>query len=542
MKDITGVCAVVLLFLMGRTGGMKPNSGFCIGHQCFALFHDPSDFPSARDTCRKEGGHLMTVRSTVSHDSLSMLLGTVAGRFWIGLHRPTGCPDAGAALRGFQWVTKDNVSDFFNWMPSLNGSCSSPRCVSVSKANDFKWTLEPCGEQAAGFLCEYGFSEPCTGLEFAQAKSVTYMTPMGFGGELLSYPPGSIAVTKPSGVKHVCESEHWLQGPWSCEIDKGGCEHKCVVNSKKVPSCSCPPGQTVNPLNKVNCEMATDDPCVALRCQHDCEQDGESHACVCDLGFILAEDNRTCNDLDECKDKRQCPGANFECNNTIGSFLCICKDGFQMLGTRCMDVDECVSAPCEHICTNSPGGYKCSCFAGSKVDPMSPSQCMLHCDKEECPAECDPNDDSQCNCPKGYISEERDEGVFCLDIDECESNYCDQGCLNTYGGYVCSCYSGYTLSGKSECVKDDSGNATAPNTTAPNTTTRPTSTTTTAAGPPTKPPMRGSGVSMGALVGIIVSTAFLIVLAVFLIYCILSHRGKKGGEAHGLEHMAMDTS
>ncbi|KAK2856554.1 hypothetical protein Q5P01_005289 [Channa striata] len=543
MKDISGLCVVLLLSLTGRTGGVKPNSGYCIGNECFSVFQDPSDFPTAQTQCSGEGGHLMTVRSTVSHDSLSILLGTVAGRFWIGLHRPTGCPDADAALRGFQWVTKDNVSDFFNWAPTFDGRCSSPRCVSVSKANDFKWTQEPCDDPAAGFLCEHSFSDPCGGLHVAQAESVTYMTPMGFGGEdVLSLPPGSTAVVKPSGAKYICDSGQWRQGPWSCEIHQGGCEYKCVVNSKQVPSCSCPPGQTVNPLNKVTCEAAIDDPCEALRCQHGCQPDGESHACVCDLGFTLAGDARSCEDLNECTDKRQCPGDNFMCVNTVGSFRCVCKDGFHMSGRRCVDEDECISAPCEHTCTNTPGGYKCSCALGYKVDPMSPNNCVLHCGQEECLAECDPNDDSQCYCPGGYISEERDDRTFCVDIDECESNFCHQLCENTFGSYVCSCSPGHTLVNGYKCEKWDNFTSTAADIS-----TRPTSTTTTTTpgpGPGPRPTPRPSGVSTGALVGIIVSTALFIVLVVFLIYCLLSHRGTKGamGEAHGLEHVAMDTS
>lgn len=38
------------------------------------------------------------------------------------------------------------------------------------------------------------------------------------------------------------------------------------------------------------------------KCQQHCiiTSDGK-HACGCDPGFILAKDNRTCEDVDECK-------------------------------------------------------------------------------------------------------------------------------------------------------------------------------------------------------------------------------------------------
>ena len=44
--------------------------------------------------------------------------------------------------------------------------------------------------------------------------------------------------------------------------------------------------------------------------------------------------------------------------------------------------------------------------------------------------------------------------VFVIDIDECflNSTLCDQLCINTDGGYFCSCRSGYQLiAGSSQC-------------------------------------------------------------------------------------------
>lgn len=542
MKNVMRLFVVVLVSLMGRTGGMEPNSGYCIENQCFTVFQDLSDFTTAQNQCAAQSGHLMTVRSSVSQDVLFVLLGNVTGQFWIGLHLPSGCPNASAELKGFQWVTKDSNSDFFNWAPSFDSSCSSHRCVSVSKASDFKWTQEPCGEEAAGFLCESSFSGACKGLADVPGESVTYMIPLGFGGEdLLSLPPGSIAARRPSGSKYVCDSGQWLQGPWSCEIHKGGCEFKCAVNSRQFPSCSCPPGQTVNDVNKVTCEVVTDDPCVALGCDFACQHDGESYACVCDRGFRVAKDGRSCEDFDECADRRQCPRENFKCVNAIGGFDCVCKEGYEMSGRRCVDEDECASAPCEHTCINTPGSFKCECYPRYIVDPKSPNNCQLHCGAEECPAECDPNDDYQCNCPVGYIAEERDEGVFCLDIDECSSGHCDQGCANTFGSYVCICNPGFTLVSQYKCEKseDHKGSEAA---TAPNIPTTPSL-------PHPGPTKKPSAVSVGGLVGIIVCAVLCVGLLVFLVHYIFNRRLKMEsagalkaheGEAHGLERVASD--
>lgn len=546
MKAVAGLCVVWWTLLMGRTGGTEPSGGYCIGSQCFTVFQDPCDYETARSQCGDLGGHLMTVRSSVSHDVLNILLGNFTGRFWIGLRLTGSCPDAAAALNGFEWVTKDNESDFFNWASPFDSSCSSGRCVSVSQADEFRWTREPCAQHAAGFLCENRFSNACKSLPAAEGESVSYRTPMGFGGEdLLSLPPGTTAIRMPAETNYVCFGEQWLKAPWTCEVHKGGCEYKCATNPDKKPSCYCPPGQIINPANKVTCEVATEDPCLPLGCAHACYNKGDSWACMCEHGFNLAEDGRSCVDYNDCKDERQCPPGSFKCVNTPGGFRCVCQDGYSLSGAQCVDDDECMSAPCEHICTNTVGSYKCSCFEGYREDPHSPNKCTRHCGKQECPAECDPNDRYQCFCPVGYVSEERDDMTFCVDINECSSYYCDQGCENTFGSYVCSCSPGFTLVGTYRCVKSDDdadsdGSGATPTPDIPET----------SAVPHPEPTRQPSAVTVGGLVGIVLCTVFFIVLVVFLAQRILCGRGKtesadalktRGDEAHGLRHVTSDT-
>uniref|UniRef100_A0A671XG36 C-type lectin domain-containing protein n=1 Tax=Sparus aurata TaxID=8175 RepID=A0A671XG36_SPAAU len=296
------LCFLCFLGLCVHVRYFCPSSGYCIGNECFTVFQDPSDYETARSQCRDVGGHLMTVRSSVSHDVLNILLGNLTGRFWIGLHLTAGCPDAAATLNGFEWVTKDSESDFFNWASPFDSSCSSGRCVSVSQAEDFKWTRDSCAEHAAGFLCEYRVSDPCKGIVAAEGETVTYRTPMGFGGEdLLSLPPGSTAIRLPAETKYVCFGEQWIKAPWTCEIHEGGCEYKC----------------SVNPANNVTCEVAIEDPCLPLRCAHACYKNEDSW------------DGRSCVDYNDCRDERQCPLDNFKCVNTHGGFQCVCQDGYR---------------------------------------------------------------------------------------------------------------------------------------------------------------------------------------------------------------------
>ncbi|KAE8287099.1 Thrombomodulin [Larimichthys crocea] len=548
MKDVTRLFVVLLTFLMGRAGGMEPDSGYCIGNQCFTVYQAHHDYMSAQNQCGDDRGHLMTVRSTVARDVLSILLGNSVGRFWIGLHRTSGCPDDATPLKGFQWVTKDTESDYTNWAPGFDSSCFSHRCVSVSKVDDFKWSQEPCDEQAAGFLCEHTFTQMCKSLDAEVGETVTYTTPLRFAGEdLLSLPPGSTAIRVPGETKYVCVEKQWLQAPWNCEIFEGGCEYKCAEDSNHAPSCYCPAGQTVNPANKVTCEVIPDDPCVSLRCAHACVQKGVSYECFCDHGFQLAQDGRSCVDFNDCTDKRLCPGENFMCLNTVGGFECVCKGGFRLIDGKCVDVDECVSAPCEHICENSPGSYTCSCYDGYKEDPESPNNCKLHCGKTECVAECDPNDRYQCFCPDGYVSEEREHETVCIDIDECSSNYCDQDCKNTFGSYVCSCSPGYTLVNQDKCEKIDDDSDGDGGSGATTTSTTPYDTPPVPNPGPTRKP---SAVTVGAFVGIIVCTVFFVVLVVFLVHHLLCSRGKMESaaalkvteeEAHGLHNVKSDT-
>ncbi|XP_017287908.1 thrombomodulin [Kryptolebias marmoratus] len=502
---------VVLLFLLGGGTGLEPNGGYCIGSGCFALFRDPTNFRTAQSLCNAKGGHLMTVRSSVSNDVLSILLGNLTGVFWIGLHRLADCRDPAGELMGFQWVTKDSESDFTNFVPSFNSSCSAHSCVSVNKEDGFKWRQTPCGQPAAGFLCEYSFTEPCATLPAAPDQSILYMTPYGFEVEDAQLvPPGSTATRSPSGTKHICFSAEWLQAPWSCEIQEGGCEHECAEDPSDSPVCFCPPGQTVSPANRVSCEApAPGDPCAALRCQQTCYTDADGSArCGCEHGLTLAGDGTSCADVDECADARHCPGENVRCVNTRHGFECACEAGYKKAGVQCVDVDECVSAPCEHICTNAPGGFTCACYDGYRPDAEELNKCVLFCGAEECPAVCDPNDPLLCYCPEGYVVEERDKGMFCLDIDECSFFYCDQGCTNMFGSYACFCNKGYKLVDQYKCEDTDEepeGSVTAPTS----------SVAPSPSAPYPDPTRTPSAVTPAGLVGIIVCAVLLIVLAVF---------------------------
>uniref|UniRef100_A0A452QAC0 Signal peptide, CUB and EGF-like domain-containing protein 2 n=1 Tax=Ursus americanus TaxID=9643 RepID=A0A452QAC0_URSAM len=109
--------------------------------------------------------------------------------------------------------------------------------------------------------------------------------------------------------------------------------------------------------------------------------------------------------LDDCH-------TNALCQNTLASYKCSCKPGFQGEGRQCEDIDECeneLNGGCVHDCLNIPGNYRCTCFDGFK---------LAH------------------------------DGHNCLDVDECLENNggCQHTCVNVMGSYECRCKEGFFLS------------------------------------------------------------------------------------------------
>lgn len=92
-----------------------------------------------------------------------------------------------------------------------------------------------------------------------------------------------------------------------------------------------------------------------------------------------------CSDIDECEsaDKNNC-SPNAGCENSVGSYICTCQDGFTGDGLvcesfvkhnnyifiysiqECADNDECTENICgtNSDCKNSVGSYTCTCETG----------------------------------------------------------------------------------------------------------------------------------------------------------------------------------
>ncbi|CAL8103250.1 unnamed protein product [Calicophoron daubneyi] len=128
-----------------------------------------------------------------------------------------------------------------------------------------------------------------------------------------------------------------------------------------------------------------------------------------------------CQDVDECSSQslNRCDQI---CENIVPHYTCSCRPGYRLStdGHSCVDIDECAPSslggnPCkaDQRCVNVPGGFECRKLCGPGLKEVS-------------------------------------TGEGCEDIDECSTmpDVCGiHQCVNTFGGFYCSCLPGYTKVG-----------------------------------------------------------------------------------------------
>ncbi len=233
-------------------------------------------------------------------------------------------------------------------------------------------------------------------------------------------------------------------------------------------SCTCMAGYAFDGVSCVlaNACTANIDDCVAVAT---CNAMGAaSWTCTCPSGYSgngrSPPGGTGCTDLDECTLGTPC-GVGGTCTNTPGAWSCSCFAGYIATAGTCADVDECgLGTPCGlGSCTNTSGSYTCSCPAGYT---FSGGTCT---DVNECatPATCgaDVGAGTCSNVPGGYScacnSGFQDSGsglsATCVDIDECPAFACGAGtCVNSPGSFRCDCFAGYRAAGaESACVEVD---------------------------------------------------------------------------------------
>ncbi|KAJ8780646.1 hypothetical protein J1605_000689 [Eschrichtius robustus] len=105
------------------------------------------------------------------------------------------------------------------------------------------------------------------------------------------------------------------------------------------------------------------------------------------------------------------------------------------------DVDDCVDSPCcQQVCTNSPGGYECSCYAGYQLGADG-----CGCEAGPCAVgRAGAGGAPEAPTPGGQAPAAPD---LPTDVDECASGRggCEHRCTNLAGSFRCSCEDGHLL-------------------------------------------------------------------------------------------------
>ncbi|XP_076198018.1 sushi, nidogen and EGF-like domain-containing protein 1 isoform X8 [Aptenodytes patagonicus] len=127
-----------------------------------------------------------------------------------------------------------------------------------------------------------------------------------------------------------------------------------------------------------------------------------------------------------------------DCITGNPSYTCSCLAGFT--GKRChVDVDECLSHPCQNgaTCLNGAGSFSCRCppgFTGTSCETEeSPCESRVCQNGGRCQAA---NGTAACLCQPGYM------GADCqTEVNECESSPCLNGghCVDLVDNYTCVC-------------------------------------------------------------------------------------------------------
>lgn len=116
--------------------------------------------------------------------------------------------------------------------------------------------------------------------------------------------------------------------------------------------------------------------CPANYCGKDqfaCSNDtcvGFGHVCNGEKDCPGGEDELDCTVQKECEAGSRCQHTCLLLSNGTGA--CGCRSGFRLAsdGLTCVDVDECATeAYCSQLCTNTVGGFSCSCVDGYVLRP-----------------------------------------------------------------------------------------------------------------------------------------------------------------------------
>ncbi|XP_062973935.1 latent-transforming growth factor beta-binding protein 2 [Elgaria multicarinata webbii] len=100
-----------------------------------------------------------------------------------------------------------------------------------------------------------------------------------------------------------------------------------------------------------------------------------SYRCLCQTGFKHSQETDDCIDVDECEEYGDAVCGMWQCQNTLGSYHCIvgCPSGFHRTSFgECIDIDECANETLcggHAFCDNTDGSFRCLCDRGYETSP-----------------------------------------------------------------------------------------------------------------------------------------------------------------------------
>lgn len=186
----------------------------------------------------------------------------------------------------------------------------------------------------------------------------------------------------------------------------------------------------------------------------------------CDYGYELDRRTRQCIDVDECRIISEPCRGDLICVNQNGGYLCIPRTSTTYRrpyqGSYSNSYRPVPPPPPPAAAPPSLPGSSYSqparpviCRFGYQLDESG--QCI---DIDECATETNQCNPTQicinteggytCSCTEGYWLIDGQ----CLDIDECRYGYCQQLCANVPGSYSCTCNPGFTLNPDGRSCQD----------------------------------------------------------------------------------------
>ncbi|XP_064384249.1 uncharacterized protein LOC135333252 isoform X3 [Halichondria panicea] len=223
----------------------------------------------------------------------------------------------------------------------------------------------------------------CTDIPAPEAGARCSTCPLGYTGNSLTCLDIDECSLNANLCHQICTN---TDGSYTCECNEGyqlmddgfNCEdinecdrvnscHQVCVNMLGSFTCDCEDGYTLLDDDYTCTPRERCDGMCLFGC---CAVIAGEERCYCPVGLSLSNGN-LCEDINECDSTNTCDQV---CHNTIGSFECLCSDGYVFLNEACTDVNECLEAAtagfdlCSNTahshCTNTEGSYGCACNPG----------------------------------------------------------------------------------------------------------------------------------------------------------------------------------